>query len=220
MNRYGTNAARPCRAGRLASVVGASSIAITLLAACGTKQKEKSNALAAIASGSLAVRSAAPPAAPSAPEKPIIRRPKDAADVLVTDDRRARVESFAPQAKGFLTSADLEEKLYALNLKRGKDSDAIRELDRLAAGKWVLFTGNIGSPAPGSLELPIRYTPRDPNDPMGLTSVWLAVKLTNIQGYSDKEYRPGELGVVLARYDGQKKASEGYDLVLLQKWFE
>lgn len=189
---------------------------------CSTKKEERSNALAAIASESLAVR-AAPPApsvaAPTVPEKPAVRRPKDASDVLLSSDRRRRVEAFAPQAKGFLTSAEIEEKLYALNLKRGKDEDGLRELDHLAAGRWVLFTGNIGNPSPDGFELPIRYTPRDPNDPMGLTSVWLSVKLTNIQGYSSTEYRPGELAVVLAKYTGKKKATEGYDLVLTGHWF-
>lgn len=190
--------------------------------ACSAKKEKSSNALAAIASESLAVRAAPPSAsvpAPAVPEKPVLRRPKDASDLLLSSERRARVEAFAPQARGFLTSADIEEKLYALNLKRGKDEDGLRELDRLAAGKWVLFTGNIGNPTPDGLELPIRYTPRDPNDPMGLTSVWLSVKLTNIQGYSSTEYRPGELAVVLAKYNGRKKATEGYDLVLTGHWF-
>lgn len=190
--------------------------------ACSTKKEKTSNALAAIASESLAVRAAPASASvtmPAAQEKPVVRRPKDASDLLLSSERRARVEAFAPQARGFLTSADLEEKLYALNLKRGKDEDGLRELDRLAAGKWVLFTGNVGNPTPDGLELPIRYTPRDPNDPMGLTSVWLSVKLTNIQGYSSSEYRPGELAVVLAKYNGKKKAIEGYDLVLTGHWF-
>jgi hypothetical protein len=61
-----------------------------------------------------------------------------------------------------LTSAELEEKLYSLNLRRGVDADALRAFDGMVKGRWVLFTGNIGALAKDSFELPIRYTPKDP----------------------------------------------------------
>lgn len=195
-------------------------LAVLATASCEATKKDRSSAMAAIASGSLAVRPPSPSvAAPAVPEKPVVRRPRDAADLLLSPERRAAVEAFAPETKGFLTALDLEEKLYAMNLLRGKDADALRALDQLAAGKWVLFTGNIGSPTADSLELPIRYTPKDPNDPMGLTSVWLSVKLTDIRGYQASEYRPGELAVVLAKYVGKRAARGGYDLVLMSHWF-
>ena len=196
--------------------------AIALGGACSSSKDDKPSAISAIASSSLAVRAPVAPSvtAPPAPEAPVIQRPKDQADLLVSDSKRARVEAFAPQAKGFLVSADLEDELYKLNLRRGKDSDAVKALDRMAKGKWVLFTGNIGGVAPDALELPIRYTPRDPNDPMGITSVWLSIKLTNIKGYDATQYRAGELAVVLAKYDGKQAASGGYDVVLLKHWFE
>lgn len=195
---------------------------VALASACSARKEEKSSAISAVASGSLAVRA---PIVPSVtptplPEKPVVQRPKDAADLLVSVEKRARVESFAPEARGFLDSADLEDQLYKMQIKRGKDSDAVKALDQLAAGKWVLFTGNIGNPAVDSFELPIRYTPKDPNDKLGLTNVWISVKLSKIRGYDASEYRPGELAVVLAKYEGKQVAAGGYDVVLLGHWFE
>jgi hypothetical protein len=154
-----------------------------------------------------------------APEKPGTRRPIDESDVLLLPGRRTRLESFAPEAKGFLASADLEEKLYSLNLRRGVDADAIRAFDGMAKGKWILFTGNIGGLEKDGFELPIRYTPKDAKDPLGLTSTWFAVKFSNVKGYDMAEYRQGELAVILARYDGDKSAKAGYDVVLLRNWF-
>jgi hypothetical protein len=203
---------------------GTSSWAALLVVAsgCSTSKERKPEAMAEIASASLAVRANVPAAsiAPAAPAKPVIVRPKDPADLIASAEKRARVEAFAPEGRGFLTSEGIENELYRLDLKRGKDADAVKALDRMARGKWILFTGNIGAIQPGSCELPIRYTPKDPNDSLGLTSVWLPIRITGIKGYDASEYRPGELAVILARYDGDKKASAGYDLVLLQKWFQ
>ncbi len=197
-------------------------LAAALAVACNSKPTDD-HGIAAIASNSMAIRgpseatSAAP--APSVPEKTGTRRPIDESDVLLLPGRRTRLEAFAPEAKGFLTSAELEEKLYAMNLRRGVDADALRALDGMAKGKWVLFTGNIGALDKASFELPIRYTPRDAKDALGLTSTWLAVKFTNVKGYDMAEYRQGELAVILARYDGDKAAKAGYDVVLLKHWF-
>jgi hypothetical protein len=197
-------------------------IACVALAACNSPKRDDASGIGAIASGSLAVRAPVPaaPSVPPSPEKPIIERPKGPEDLIVSDEKRARVESLAPEAKGFLTSADLEQQLYRMQLRRGKDADAIKELEKLAKGKWVLFTGNIGNPTADSCELPIRYTPKDPNDFTGLTSTWLSIKVTNITGYGGTEYRQGELAVILAKYDGKLSASPGYDPVFLKHWFQ
>jgi hypothetical protein len=210
------------RARVFARAVAAVAVLGVWCASCSPSKDDKASAISAIASGSLAVRAPVMPSvtAPPTPEKPVIQRPKDEADLLVSASKRARVEAFAPEAAGFLTSADLEEQLYKMQLKRGKDADAVKALDRLAKGKWVLFTGNIGSVTADSFELPIRYTPRDPNDAMGITNVWVPVKLTKIRGYDGKEYRAGELAVVLAKYEGKQTAEGGYDVVLLKHWFE
>jgi hypothetical protein len=187
-----------------------------------SKEEKKESAMAAIASASLAVRPVVPAsaAAPAAPEKPVVKRPKDIADLMLTSERRSRLENFASRASGFVAVQDLETKLYALDLARGKDEAAVKALDGMARGKWVLFTGNIGALTADGFELPVRYTPKDPNDPMGITSVWLPIRFSKIQGYSMNEYKPGMLAVVLARYDGDRKVTEGYDVVQLEKWFD
>ncbi len=195
---------------------------VALVAACSEKPNNDNAAVAAIASSSLAVRAPAsvvPVAAPAEPPKPALRRPNDAADLLLTDERRARIERLAPEARGFLTSAEVEERLYKLNLKRGKDADGLRALDGIARGKWILFTGNIGGLAKDGFELPIRYTPKDPADPMGLTSTWLSVKFSDVKSFDASQYKPGELAVILAKYEGKKEAKPGYDVVLLGDWF-
>jgi hypothetical protein len=196
-------------------------VGVAVACACSSRKDEKSSAISVIASSSLAVRAPAPAvAAAPLPEKPVIQRPKDAADLLVSVEKRARVESFVPEARGFLSAAELEARLYKMQIRRGKDSDAVKALDQLAAGKWVLFTGNIGNPGADSFELPIRYTPKDPNDKLGLTNVWISVKLSKIRGYDPAEYRAGELAVILAKYEGKQAATGGYDVVLLKHWFE
>lgn len=193
------------------------------LVACNSKPRDEHAGIAAIASNSMAIRgpteAVSASAAPLA-EKPGTRRPIDESDVLLLPGRRARLESFAPEARGFLSSADLEEKLYSLNLRRGVDAEALKAFDGMVKGKWVLFTGNIGGLQKDAFELPIRYTPRDAKDPLGLTSTYFTVKFTNVKGYDMAEYRQGELAVILARYDGDRSAKGGYDVVLLRKWFD
>jgi hypothetical protein len=197
---------------------------ILVLAGCNSKPREEHAAIAAIASNSMAIRAPSEPAdSASAATQPVklgTRRPIDESDVLLLPGRRTRLESFAPESRGFLSGADLEEKLYALNLRRGVDADALRAFDGMAKGRWILFTGNIGALAKDGFELPIRYTPKDAKDPLGLTSTWFGVKFTNVKGYEMPEYRQGDLAVVLARYDGDKVAKVGYDVVLLRRWFD
>lgn len=201
-------------------------LAALVIVGCSSGKKEEApgGAIAAIASASPAMRATASPppvpAEPSRPEKPTVRRPKDEADLVVTPEKRARVERLAPEARGFLTSAELEEKLFGMNLTRGKDADAAKAFDKLARGKWVLFAGNIGALTPEHFELPIRYTPRDPMDSMGITTVWIPIELSSIKGFDASQYQPGDLAVVLAKYDGKRKASGGYDVILSKQWFE
>jgi hypothetical protein len=196
--------------------------AFAVLLACSSSKEKNAAGMAEIASASLAIRAKGPAVAPSVPEasaKPSVPRPKDSVDLIVSPEKRARVERLAPEARGFLTSDEIEKRLYAMELKRGKDADAVKALDGIARGKWVLFTGNVGSLTDEGCELPIRYTPKDPNDALGLTSVWVPIRLSGIKGYDRTQYAPGELAVILARYDGVQKATPGYDVVLLRSWF-
>jgi hypothetical protein len=139
---------------------------------------------------------------------------------MVTPERRARIERHHPEAAGMLLGEDIEAQLFTLELPRGNDEKALAQLDRLAAGKWILVTGNIANPGPDGFELPIRYTPRDPTDPVGVTSQWLSVRFSNIEGYDASQYRLGEKAAVLAKYDGKKRATRGFDLILLRKWYD
>src|SRR5262245_22935341 len=103
-----------------------------VLFGCSSKQRDDHAAIAAIASNSMAIRGPSEPVSASAatfPVKPGTRRPIDESDVLLLPGRRARLEALAPEAKGFFTSAELEEKLYSLNLRRGVDADALRAFD-------------------------------------------------------------------------------------------
>src|SRR5262245_52057754 len=86
--------------------------AVAIGSGCSSKDEKKgASGLAAIASGSLAV-TAPPPvhsvSAAAEPEKPIIKRCKDQGDLVLTPEKRARVERLAPEAKGFVTVGELE----------------------------------------------------------------------------------------------------------------
>src|SRR6185503_19724602 len=120
---------------------------------------------------------------------PIARRPANAGDIVLTDARRASIEQAYPEARGFIDVSEVEQKLFALDLARGKVAEAVAEFDRQAARRWVLFTGAVMEPRPGGLELPVRYTPRDARDPLGVTSTWFSVKLDDVRGWDPDEYK-------------------------------
>ena len=210
------------RARELWAVVAATAV----ISGCGSKGEPSGKALAEIASSKPGLL-APPPASPepsampaSSVIFPIARRPANAGDIVLTEARRASIEHAYPEARGFIDVADVEQKLFALDLSRGKVAEAVVEFDRHAARKWVLFTGAVMEPRPGGLELPVRYTPRDARDPLGVTSTWFNVKLDDVRGWDPDEYKPGELSVILAKYRGRKVASPGFDLILLDRWFK
>jgi hypothetical protein len=188
---------------------------------CQSKKEPAPNALAQIASSKPSLMGAKPATVtpPSTPAKPIIRRPSGLEDLVLTAERRARIEAAYPEAKGFLDGAELESRLYEQRLPRGKDTKARATLDALAQGKWVLFTGNLMNATKDGFELALRYTPRDAKDRLGLTSTWLGIEFSNISGYDSSQYRAGEPVAILARYDGKQRAVAGYDLVLSNRWF-
>ena len=43
--------------------------------------------------------------------------------------------------------------------------------------------------------MPVRYPPRDATDPLGMTSSWCAVELTDIEGYDAANYKQGDMAV-------------------------
>jgi hypothetical protein len=197
-----------------------------VLVACDEPDKPAGSSLAELASannpslmgGPTASGAPAPPRA-TGQVKPAVRRPDNDGDLVLTEERRSKIEAAYPESKGFLDVADSESRLYEYDFSRGKEAPAVAAFDSRARDKWVLFTGNMVNPQGGSFGMPVRYTPRDAHDPMGLTSTWFLIELEDISGYDASEYKQGDLAVVLAKYEGGKKAKGGYDLILLDRWF-
>jgi hypothetical protein len=197
-------------------------VAVAICSGCESKKVPSAEGVAVVASGSLAMRPIASQVEVADPteERKIIRRPGMDDLLEVTSEIRSRIERRHPEAAGFLSGKELEEQLFAMDLKRGKDDEALKRLDAIAKGKWILLIGPITETKPEGFQLPVRYTPRDPQDPMGLTSQWLSIQLREIEGYDATEYRPGEKAAVLAKYRGALEASPGFDLVLLGQWYD
>lgn len=143
-------------------------------------------------------------------------RPKTI-DPKLTAERRQAIEDEIAEARGFLVAADLET-----DLKNDKsihqDKPAVKALDQAASGKWVLFVGPMTELTPNSFELPFTYTRRSKKDPFGMSKMWFQVEFDDIQGYNSVALTEGQQTVVLAKYDGQKHAGPGYDLVALGLW--
>lgn len=187
------------------------------------EQSKRGQALADIAEKKGTLADAAKQQAeaqPAPPPQPVLRRPMSEEELLLTQERRQRLEERHSDAAGFLSSEDLEAKLQKMNLTRGKKEPAIAAFDRLASGKWVLFTGPVAEPKKDSLQMPMRYTARDPKDPFGLTATWFPVTITDIEGYDVGKYEVGDHAAILAQYQGDGEASPAFDVVLLDEWFE
>jgi hypothetical protein len=146
------------------------------------------------------------------------RRPSDEADLVLTDERRRRIEAAFPQARGFLELEVLERALFRRDLKRGEDDDAARAFDQEAKNHWVLFAGKLVNPGADGFDLSVHYTPRDPKDRIGLTSTSFLIKIGNIAGYTSSRYQSGDLVVLLAKYRGGRLAEPAHDVVDLGHW--
>lgn len=149
----------------------------------------------------------------------VIRRAKNEADLVLSPERRAKLESVVPEAKGFLDGRELEANLYKQELKRGANDTALKAYDKLAKGRYVLFTGYIIDPKPEGFDMAVRYTPRDPADPVGLTATWFPVHFTQVKGYDSTAYQGGESIAILAKYEGAQAASAARDVISLEEWF-
>ncbi len=149
----------------------------------------------------------------------VTRRAKNEADLVVTPDRRAKLEAAVPEAKGFLDQRDLEPQLFKRELKRGANDAGLEAFDKLAKGRFVLFSGYIIDPKPDGFDLAVRYTPRDPADPVGLTATWFPVHFERVAGYDASVYQVGDPIAVLARYEGKRVTRDARDVILLEQWF-
>lgn len=173
----------------------------------------------AAVSASAALQAAQKAAAEKIARK-VIKRAKTEADLVLTPERRTKLESLVPEAKGFLDQREeLEPKLFKQELKRGSNDTALKAFDKLAKGKYVLFSGYIIDPKPEGFDLALRYTPRDPADPVGLTATWFPVHFSQVKGYDATAYKGGEPVVVLAKYEGAQATSAALDLISSEVWF-
>jgi hypothetical protein len=189
----------------------------SLSVGCNEEPKASPPMSAAAASASAALEAARQAAAERSARK-VTRRAKTDADLILNPERRAKLEAAVPEAKDFLDAKELESKLFKQELKRGATDAALKAFDKLATGRFVLFSGYLMEPKDDGFDLAIRYTPRDPADPVGLTATWFPVRFSGVKGYDRSLYQGGEPVAVLARYEGAQKTSQARDVVLLEEW--
>ena len=138
-------------------------------------------------------------------------------DTEVTADRRAKIEAAMPEAKGFLVATAIEEKLKANKTLKDKEA-AVKAFDKLALGKWILFSGPISNPVPTGFELGVTYTPQIKENVMGMSRQWFPVGFSDVKGLTALAFKPGQMVVVLAKYTGKQKASSGEEVVAMNQW--
>lgn len=190
---------------------------LTMVTACNDKPEATPGISAAAASASAALE-AAKQAAAQRSQRKVVRRAKNDADLVLTPERRAKLESATGEAKGFLDAKELEAKLFKQELKRGANDVALKAFDKMASKHFVLFSGYIIEPKAGGFDLAIRYTPRDPADPVGLTATWFPVHFSDVKGYDASQYQGGEPVAILAYYEGNQATSRARDVILLEEW--
>lgn len=183
-------------------------------------EEEKPPAPAKTAPSAVAAPASTPSAAPTpAPEKPAAKtgdRPSKV-DTELTPARRAAVEAKYPPAKGFLAVSDVQAKLKADKTLKDKKA-AVVAFDKLARGKWLLFTGPLVNLKDDGFDMALEYTPQLPNDPMGMSRQFFEVSMSQVEGYTKDAFKDGNAGIVLVKYTGQTKASPGYELIATGAW--
>jgi len=181
----------------------------------GCEEEKKPEAAApAVSALQPAAEPAASAAEPAEPEKP--SRP-ETIQLDLTDERRAKLTKAYADAQGFVAASDLEAQLKE-NKTLKDEAKAVKAFDAKAKGKWVLFTGTMVNLTKDGFDIAIVYTPQLPNDPMGMSRQFFTVTFSNVEGYDDTKFKVGSAGVVLAKYNGSKKASPGYEVVETGHW--
>ena len=188
------------------ALIGLGTVALLTQAACDEPKKPEPK--------KKPVATAAPTPTPSAkPEKPAdtqAPRPRNLKTEL-TDAQRKKIEAAHPEAKGFLEASKLEA---AIKKKKPKAKEpAMKELDKLAKGKWILFIGPTTNVKPKVFDMGVTYTPRVEGDRIGLSRQFFLVNFSDIKGYDEKRLRNGTMVAVLAKYTGKGKAVSGFELV-------
>lgn len=198
----------------LCCVVGS---VLSVLLGCEEEKPAPAQAAPSAAAAAAPVPSAAPAAPSEAPkaEKASARPSKVSTEL--TPARRSAIEAKYAAAKGFLDAPELQTKLKADKTLKDKKS-AIAKFDKLARGKWVLFTGPLVNTTDDGFDIGLEYTPQLPNDPMGMSRQFFEVTMTQVEGYAKDDFKSGNVGVVLVKYNGGGKASPGYELVSTGVW--
>ena len=197
--------------------VHSTTVFVTLLCACSIGCEPDKKAPDAPPSATAALAPDPVPTPPPVPKEPPKPSRPETITLEVTPERRAKIESAFPEAKGFLVMQALEDKLKALKTLKDKDP-AVKAFDHLASGKWVLFTGPLANPADSKFDLGITYTPQIKGDMMGMSRQFFLVTFPDVKGYQMADFKPGQMVVVLAKYEGKQKASSGTELVAAGDW--
>jgi hypothetical protein len=191
--------------------------AVSLQLGC---EEEKAPAATPAAPSAVVAPAPTPSAAPaSAPEKPAAatgERPSKV-DMELTPARRSAIEAKYPAAKGFLAVSDIQAKLKADKSLKDKKT-GVAAFDKLARGKWLLFTGPLVNLGDATFDMALEYTPQLPNDPMGMSRQFFEVSMSDVEGYAKDAFKGGNVGIVLVKYSGATKASPGYELVATGVW--
>ena len=190
---------------------------VSLLLGC---EEERPPAPAKPAPSAVVAPAPTPSVAPTpAPEKPAAKsneRPSKI-ETELTAERRSAVETKYAAAKGFLPVTELQAKLKANKSLKDKKA-AVAAFDKIARGKWLLFSGPLVNLKDDGFDMALEYTPQPPNDPMGMSRQFFEVSMSEVEGYAKDAFKDGNVGVVLVKYNGAAKASPGYELVAAGVW--
>lgn len=156
------------------------------------------------------------PELPKPVAKPESGRPEKI-DLALTPERRTAIEAKYGSAKGFLVEKELEATLQK-NKALKDEKTALAAFDKLAKGKWLLFSGNAANLSASTFDMGVVYTPQIPGDSIGMSKQWFPVHMSEIEGYKKDDLKTGDLVVVLVKYAGAGKASPGQELVATGVW--
>jgi hypothetical protein len=212
MKRVHVSGVRVGRDSAAVSLFGTVVLGLCCVVASGCEAEKPKAAPPAIAAPSVAPVAVAP----KPKEPPKSSRPEKI-DVTVTPARKSEIEGAYAEAKGFAVSSEIEESLKKNKALKDK-GPALKAFDKAAQGKWVLFSGPIVNLTETGFDLGVTFTPRLENDPMGMSRQFFMVTLAGIEGYSKADFKDGQVVVALAKYDGNAKASKGYELVATGHW--
>lgn len=193
-------------------------VIVMLGALLGCEEEKKAEPAAPAEPAVSALKTAEPTPAPaqSAEAEEEQGRPEHI-ETDVTDERKAELVKAYPDAKGFVVAKDIEDALKK-NKAVKEEKNAVKAFDAQVKGKWVLFAGTMVNLTDKGFDMAIVYTPQLPNDPMGMSRQFFTVTFSDVDGYDPSKFKVGSTGVVLAKYNGDQKASPAHEVVEAGHW--